>query len=219
MRQGKYDSSYDLTVIYDKIYTISLKIMDNNQNLNNQIPQDQQTGSVPQEGANDQQANNVNMQNNQSVANQVPQNNNFSNQVAAQAQPAQPQPQPPVTFSPSPESGPVKVESGGETIASPEVGAETLTNEEKSEQGQRKSKNVKEVIRSNESKPTKKEEFESPFSVYGYKVPQQVVNKGAKNTGNANVKGDTSEAKTWLLVLINRLFRMYKQDKALEASS
>jgi len=62
-------------------------------------------------------------------------------------------------------------------------------------------------------KPPDQKVFESPYKLYGYKISPQTVQRGA-SSDTTNAKGDVDLAKTWLMVLLTRLLRMYKGKEA-----
>ncbi len=128
--------------------------------------------------------------------------------------PAQQAPQysQPVSGSGSPEVPATRIESGGEYVQNVES-APTLEDQEQiREKGDEKSKDDdKKQIKAPEKAPEQKK-FESPFNVYGYKIPQKIKNLKSKMKGD-KPKGDVNVAKTWLFVLLGRLLKMSQPEK------
>jgi hypothetical protein len=110
----------------------------------------------------------------------------------------------PAAVSPSPEA-PARIEHG-ESLQYPEVAVEEEKRVERAEKKEMESKT--ERIEAPIEAPDQKK-FESPFKVYGYKITQKLVDLSKKISG-IKVKGDVNSSKTWLLVLLGRILRMYK---------
>lgn len=180
--------------------------MDDNQlqNQNQQIPNtSDMSQSVPQPPVSqDQQQNQYYPEPQQNLQAQ-----NQGQQLAGTVMPQQPvQPQV-VEPSPSPEV-PARIESQ-ENVVMPE-------------QNVKQESQVEPVVKSEEQQEEKKVDapevipnltkFESPFKVYGYNLSKQLTDM--KDVGlDSSVRGDTSVAKTWLIVLVGRLLRMYKVEE------
>lgn len=126
----------------------------------------------------------------------------------------QPQPQPQISPGGSPEAP--SVVGGQERAIVPEQGTEQQrapeqAQEKAGEQGERalQPQPQEKQIAAPDKAPEQKK-FESPFSkVYGYKASPQVETQSKKNKGK-QVQGDPTYAKTWLIVLLGRLLRMYR---------
>jgi hypothetical protein len=112
----------------------------------------------------------------------------------------------PQSISPSPEV-PARVETS-ESMIMPEIAPEQVQSTEQEKQDKRVEEQDKTTEKAPDVAPDKTR-FESPFKVYGYRISQKIANLG-KKLKNSKTKRDTSSSKTWLIVLLGRLLRMYK---------
>jgi hypothetical protein len=140
----------------------------------------------------------------------IAQSYNEPQQMAQQPQ----QPQQPVSISPSPEV-PARLETSGESVPVPELGQEST--EKQVEQQAEKVKDKKEASVEAPKEAPDQKKFESPFNVYGYKVSSQ-ISDASKSATSQKVARDTNSSKTWLVILLDRLLKMYKQEDSLNTA-
>lgn len=138
----------------------------------------------------------------------------YIQQQGQMSQNYQPNQQPQVVTGPTPEI-PTRVEGGEQQIV-PEVKPVLEKAEEKKEAMAHKVEQKKDETGKDKEIVPDEQKFESPFKVYGYNVSQDIAAQGQRSAGT-NVKGDTSFAKTWLIVLLGRLLRM-RPNEVLEAT-
>lgn len=135
--------------------------------------------------------------------------NNQQNNLQGQNQQ---QPKQPFVPSPSPEF-PARVEPQ-ETGPSQEVGVEIEGNVEQQRQVEQETepKQIPAEKKDKVEPPPKQNDDqvdENPYKVYGYKISKKVAEKQSKKSGNG-VKGNPSAASTWLMVLLDKLVRLYQ---------
>lgn len=146
-------------------------------------------------------------------------------------QPQQPAPQQPYQSPQVPYQTPIQPTVGGATpeaptrtemgeqYVTPEVPVQVETGKERVEQVERvaeKQVQKPDVAKEDREATPDQKKFESPFKVYGYQASPKMVAKGQKSSSQS-VKGNTSLAKTWLVVLLGRLLRLHPRE-ALQAS-
>lgn len=97
-----------------------------------------------------------------------------------------------------------------EGYRAPELGQEQEKITEKAEVSEEKGikkEEEKGVVQAPEV-PAKTQRFENPYKVFGYQASQQTMAQ-MSDSGKAK-KGNISDAKSWLVVLLEKLLRVYK---------